>query len=213
MIDEEERISKLKKLNNPTSQELRELMLNGSREMKTTWVRGAQVLYTIWRDKLYEYWGFERFEHYAEREVGIRKPAAMKMVKCYAFLEHNEAQFLKADALSKDPCAIPELDAINVLRSARFRKELSKQDYADLRRLVFDKGRPASEVRTAMKNMIAERKKPDPEEEKEERRCKAARTFINSVRLFQREASALKMVSQELLKKAMDVFKEIEAEL
>lgn len=214
VIDHEERISKLKKLDNPTSQELRVRCADGAKKFKTAWVEFGQALYAIWRDKLYEYWGYERFDQYTERELGLKKSMALKLVKTYCFIEQQEPQFLKDGFIDdREAVALPEMDAIHVLRLAKGKKELTREDYADLRRQVFDKGRNAALVRKDLVSLMKERKKVDPEEEREQRNAAAVRKLLNAIRSFQKDAQVLKLVKADLVKKAEELFKELEAEI
>ena len=214
VIDQEERISKLKKMDNPTSKELRVRAAEGTKNFKAAWVSLAQGLHSIWQDKLYEYWGYEKFEQYAERELGIKKPMALKLVKTYQFVEQQEPAYLKTEYMeAHEPSALPELDAINVLRMARNRKELTKQDLSELRKQVFDKGCNAAVVRKDLTSMIKERKQLDPDEERELRNVASLRRFLNAIRSFRKDAETLKMVKADVLKKAEELFRDLESQL
>jgi hypothetical protein len=214
VIDHEEKISKLKKLDNPTSKELREIAQEGIKTFKSSWVSFAQSLYAIWRDKLYEYWGYEKFDHYVERELGLKKSMALKLVKTYAFVEQYEGDFLKAEYLeTHEANALPELDAIHVLRLARGKKEITKQDYQDLRKQVFDKGRGAALIRKDLTAIMKERKPVDPDEEREQRNIATVRRLLNAIRSFKKDAASLKLIRVDIVKKAEELFKELEAEV
>jgi len=214
VIDQEERISKLKKMDNPTSKELRVRASDGAKDFKRSWVSFAQTLNAIRTDKLYEYWGYEKFEHYTERELGLKKPMAIKLVKTYQFVEQQEPAFLQQEfADDREPLALPEIDAINVLRLARNRKELTKQDFQELRKQVFDKGRQAGLVRKDLTAMIKERKQVDPDQEREERNLATLRRLVNAIRSFRKDAETLKLVRADILKKAEELGRDIEAEI
>ncbi len=214
IIDQEERKSKLKRLDNPTSKELRERVQAAAKDFKISWVQLAQSLYAIWRDRLYEYWGYEKFEHYVEREVGLKKSMALKLVKTYAFVEQQEPAYLKEEFReSREAMAVPELDAIHVLRLARNKKEVTKQDYQELRRQVFDKGRPAGLLRRDLTAIIKERKVVDPDEERDQRSAAAVRRLLNAIRSFKKDAETLKLVKANIVKKADELFQELESEI
>jgi len=214
IIDQEERKSKLKKLDNPTSRELRARVQVTAKDFKTSWVDLAQALYAIWRDKLYEYWGYERFDHYVEREVGLQKSLALKLVNTYSFVEQQEPQFLKEGFLeNRDAAATPELDAIHVLRLARNKKELTKHDYADLHKQVFEKGKGAAVVRKELTAIMRERKPVNPEEEREQRSAACVRRLLNAMRLFKKDAETLKLIRADVVQRAEELIRELEAEI
>ena len=214
IIDQEERKSKLKKLDNPTSRELRARVQVTAKDFKTSWVELAQALYAIWRDKLYEYWGYERFDHYVEREVGLQKSLALKLVNTYSFVEQQEPQFLKEGFLeNRDAAATPELDAIHVLRLARNKKELTKHDYADLHKQVFEKGKRAAVVRKELTVLMKERKPVNPEEERAQRSAACVRRLLNAMRSFKKDAETLKLIRADVVQRAEELIRELEAEI
>ena len=214
VIDQEERISKLKQMDNPTSRELRDRALETAKNFKTTWIELAQTLYAIHRDKLYEYWGYERFEQYTEREIGMKKSMALKLVKTYTFVEQQEPEFLKAGNLEqRDALSTPELDAIHVLRLARNKKELTKQDYAGLRKGVFESGKGAAVVRKELTALMKERKQVDPDEEREQRSAASVRKLVNAIHMFKKDADSLKLIHADIVKRVEELVKDLEAEL
>jgi hypothetical protein len=214
IIDQEEKISKLKKLDNPTSRELRSRVQETAKDFKTAWVELAQALYAIHRDRLYEYWGYERFEHYVEREVGLQKSLALKLVNTYSFVEQQEPQFLQNGFLEqRDAAATPELDAIHVLRLARNKKELTKHDYADLHKQVFEKGKGAAAVRKELTAIMKERKPVNPDEERAQRTTASVRRLLNAIRSFKKDAETLKLIRADIVKRAEELVAELEAEI
>jgi hypothetical protein len=214
IIDQEEKISKLKKLDNPTSRELRSRVQETAKDFKTAWVELAQALYAIHRDRLYEYWGYERFEHYVEREVGLQKTLALKLVNTYSFVEQQEPQFLQeAFHEHRDAAATPELDAIHVLRLARNKKELTKHDYADLHKQVFEKGKGAVAVRKELTAIIKERKPVNPDEERAQRSAACVRRLLSAMRSFRKDAETLKLIRADLVSQAEELIKQLESEI
>ncbi|MBF0618608.1 MAG: hypothetical protein HQL19_00390 [Candidatus Omnitrophica bacterium] len=214
IIDEEERISRLKKHDNVTSKELRARAAEGAKGFKTSWLELAQTLYAISRDKLYQYWGYEKFDQYSERELGIKKSMALKLVKTYAFVEQQEPAMLQDSYVEgREANALPELDAVSLLRLARNKKELTKQDYQEIRKQVLDKGRPVGLVRKDLTALMKERRQVDPDEARAERSAAAVRRFLNAIRSFKKDAETLKLVKVTIMKKAEELFRELEAEV
>ena len=76
---------------------LREHIAQHAKDFKLSWVQLGQGLYSVWRDKLYHSWGFEKFEDYVVRELGLKKPLALKLVKTYFFVEQDEPVYLKKE--------------------------------------------------------------------------------------------------------------------
>jgi hypothetical protein len=201
-------------MNNPTSQELRSLVKGGVKNLKTQWIMAAQTMYSIHRDKLFEYWGYERFDHYVKAELGIKKALAMKMIKTYFFLENNEPQVLKPEfTVLIDTDKIPDMDAISLLRTIRARKNITREEYQYFRGMVFDKAASASDVRIALKNLISKNKKENPEEVRAAEEKKVITKLRSALGEFKSRARSFKSWRQDLIKKAEDLLNELNQEI
>lgn len=210
IIDQEERVSKLKKMDNSISKELRSLVKGGTKNLKTQWITVAQTLHSIWRDKLYEYWGHEKFETYTQSELGIKKPLALKMIKVYMFLENNEPHAVKPEfAVLREPALIPDLDAINVLRLTKMRDRISREDYAYLRRLVFDKAVSAADLRREAKRILSEKEEITAEEAQEALKKDIVRKLKGILGNFKGKAKAFNWCRAEIIQKAEDLLGEL----
>jgi hypothetical protein len=207
VIDQEEKKSALKKMNNPTSQELRSLVKGGVKNLKTQWIQAAQTMYSIHRDKLFEYWGYEKFDHYVKAELGIKKALAMKMIKTYIFLENYEPHVLKPEFyVLLDTDKIPDMEVISVLRMIRFRDKITKDEYQYLRRIVFEKAVSASDLRLAFKNIMDKKKDENPEEVREAEKKKTIKQLNSLLSLFKIRAKNLRWCKEEIIKKAEDLY-------
>ena len=213
-LEHEERVIALKKFDNLNSQQMRAMVQEGAKDFKASWLKLAQALFTVHRDKLYEYWGYEKFEYYIEREVGIKKPMGLKLVKTYAFVEQQEPQCLKADFFTdRDAGVLPQFEAVNLLRMARSNKDLTKTDYQEIRKSVIDNGKDAALVRKDLTAMIKERKQVDPDEEREQRSVAALKKFMTAIRTFKKDADTLKLMPAHIVKKTEELIRELESEI
>lgn len=151
------------------SENLRVHLASHAKDFKLSWVLLGQGLYAVWRDKLYTAWGFDKFEDYCVRELGLKKPLALKLVKTYFFVEQDEPMYLKKEfSESREASVVPGYESLDVLRRARGHKELTREDYTKLRKDIFEKGKDASIVRKDLTTIIKERKKIDPDQAREE---------------------------------------------
>ncbi|MCK5581477.1 MAG: hypothetical protein KAJ18_09430 [Candidatus Omnitrophica bacterium] len=197
-----------------TADLIREELMLHAKNFKVSWTGLGQALYVVWNDKLFYAWGYEKFEYYTERELGIKKPTAMKLLKNYFFLEQEEPAYLaKEFAEDRDAAQVPPCDAINVLRLAKRNHELHKDDYRSLRKSVFDKGKDATALRKDLTTMIRERKQVDPDEEREMRNLVAMRKCLNALRSFERDMEVLKLAPADLVEEAKTLMKKIEEEV
>jgi len=179
---------------------LREETLDYAKNFKTSWLNLGRHLYAIWQDKLYHTWGYEKFEDYTEKEVGIKKSLCLKLLKAYLFVEQDEPVYLEKNfSQVRKAVNVPGYDAVDVLRLAKSKKDLLADDYAKLRGDVFERGIDAKEVRKDLTAMMKERKLIDPEEEREQRNEAAIKKLIGAMEIFKKDMEALKLIPGDLI--------------
>jgi hypothetical protein len=193
------------------SENLRAHIAQHAKDFKLSWVQLGQGLYSVWRDKLYQSWEFEKFEDYVVRELGLRKPLALKLVKTYFFVEQDEPVYLKKEfAESRETAVIPGYESLDVLRLARSHKELTREDYTKLRKDIFEKGKEASLVRKDLTAIIKERKKIDPEQAREARHEQSVRRLVAALRSFKKDMETLKLADPDIIEEAQELLKRLE---
>jgi regulator of replication initiation timing len=193
---------------------LRYHILESAKNFKTSWVDLGQSLYSVWRDKLFKEWGFNQFDAYVSKEIGIRKQTAMKLLKSYYFLEKEEPQYLKEDYVeSADAASVPGYESIDLLRQARNKKELDSEDYNNLKEEIFQKGKDFREVKKGLTALIRERKELDPEEAREKRRLSTLKRFLSTLVSLKREIEADKLLPSTIVRDTADLIKRIESEI
>jgi hypothetical protein len=202
-----------KKYENITAEALRPEILEHAKAFKTSWIALGQGLYQAWRDKLYHGWGFEEFEHYIVQELGIKKQTALKLVKTYFFVEQEEPSYLKEEYReAREATIVPSYETLDVLRLAKQRKELTRDDYAKLRKNVFEKGKHEGLVRKDLTAIMKERKEVDPDEERDKRNAASVKRVITALRSFKKDMETLKLVPQDIVDEAEFLIKKLERE-
>jgi hypothetical protein len=204
----------MNKLDNVTADALRHEILEHAKNFKTSWVSLGQALYSVYRDKLFHGWGYEEFEHYITQELGIKKQTALKLVKTYFFVEQEEPSYLKEEFVeSRQTLGVPSVEMLDVLRKARQKKELTRDDYAKLRKNVFEKGKHEGLVMKDLTALMKERKQVDPEEEREKRNAASVGRFMTALRAFKKDMETLKLVSPAIVDEAEELLKKLEREV
>ena len=205
---------KSKKRPEITNELLRSEIRQHSKNFKTSWVNLGQALYSVWRDKIFYVWGFDKFEYYVEQEVGLPKQLSLKLLKSYFFLEQEEPDYLKRGFNeTRDASKVPGYEAVNMLRLAKQNKELLKDDYLKLRRGVFEKGKNASAVRQDLTALLKERKQIDPDEERDKRSEAAIRKLVNALNSFDRDMEVLKLMPDDITDEAKKLMTKLENQL
>lgn len=192
------------------SEDLRVHIAQHAKSFKLSWVSLGQGLYAVWRDKLYASWGFEKFEDYCVRELGLKKPLALKLLKTYFFVEQDEPVYLKKEFTeNREAAVLPGYESLDVLRRARSQKELTREDYTKLRKDIFDKGKDASLVRKDLTAIIKERKKIDPDQAREGRHEQSVRRLVAALRSFKKDMETLKLGQPDLVEEAESLLKRL----
>ncbi|MDD5668624.1 MAG: hypothetical protein PHE58_01140 [Candidatus Omnitrophica bacterium] len=193
---------------------LRYQILDKVKSFKTSWVDLGQVLYTVWKDKLYKGWGYAQFESYTAKEIGIKKPTVMKLLRSYYFLEKEEPEYLKNTIQNpENVVAIPSLEAVDTLRLAKNKKVLDEDDYTSIKKDVLENGKDVKEVKKDLTSMIRQREELDPEEAREKKKTASLRRFLGVLRTIKQEIETQKLLPMPLLKETDALIKKIEAEI
>src|SRR4029077_19366460 len=135
------------------------------------------------------------------------------LVKTYFFVEQDEPVYLKKEfAEARNSSAIPGYESLDVLRLARSKKELTRDDYTKLRKDIFEKGKEASLVRKDLTAIIKERKKIDPEQAREDRQNTSVRRLVAALRSFSKDMATLKLVEPDIIEEAEGLLNRLEAQ-
>jgi hypothetical protein len=193
---------------------LRYHILESAKNFKTSWVQLGRSLYSAWKDKLYKEWGYSSFDNYSSREIGIKKQTALKLLRSYYFLEKEESAYLKQDYIeSSEASCVPGYESIDLLRLAKNKKELDSQDYADLKKAIFEKGKDFNEVRRDLTAIIRQRQELDPQEAYQKRRLATVKRFLGTLKSLQKEIEVSRLLPAQIIKEASSLIKKLEDEM
>jgi hypothetical protein len=143
------------KLQNMDAGSYRYKVLSCARDFKNSWIELGQFLFNVYKDKMFKDWGFLTFEAYCLKEIGIKQPTAMKLLKSYSFLEKEAPTFVKRESMEeREPARIPSYEAVNALRLAKESDRLSPKQYEDLREDVLDEVKEDAEVKKKIKYVL-----------------------------------------------------------
>lgn len=193
---------------------LRHHMLEAAKKFKTSWIDLGRALYSVWKDKLYKEWGYSVFEAYTGREIGIKKQTAMKLLRSYYFLEKEDPAYLKEGYKeSVDAASVPNYETLDVLRLAKNKKILDDEDYAQLKKEAFEKGKDHSQLRRDLTALIRQREEMEPQEAYEKKRLVVVKRFLSSLKALKKEAEMAKLLPAALIREAAELIQKLEAEL
>lgn len=202
------------KMQDVSPDSLRYHVLESAKNFKTSWVALGRSLYTVWKDKLYKDWGFNTLEGYTSKEIGIKKLTAMKLLRSYYFLEKEEPQYLSSEYTESSPATtVPTYESVDLLRKAKNNKVLDNEDYANLKKDIFEKGRDAQVVKKDLTNLIRQRKEIDPDETHEKERVGVMKRYLSVLKSMKKEIEISKLLPPTLLKETESLIKKLEEEV
>jgi len=202
------------KMESLDSNSLRYHILESAKNFKCSWIELGRSLYSVWKDKMYKEWGYISFDIYVSREIGIRKQTAMKLLKSYYFLEKEEPQYLKNEyTASTQPAHLPSYESVDILRQAKNNKRLDEDDYYNLKKEIFEKGRDAVELKKNLGVIIRQRQELDPQAAQEKKRDAVLKRLLGQLRLLKQEVTVLKLLPVPLIKDLDNLIKNIGQEI
>ncbi|MBD3426909.1 MAG: hypothetical protein GF409_06730 [Candidatus Omnitrophica bacterium] len=189
-------------------------VLEQAKGFKTSWIALGQMLFSVWKDKLYREWGYQQFDSYVSKEIGVRKQTAAKLLRSYSFLEKEEPRYLSRDFVEgAQASSVPTYESVDLLRRANDNKDLDRKDYAKIRKYVLEEGKDASDVRKDLTKMIKENRDIDDEQEKMRRRRTVLKRFVSTLKSVRKEIKYSKVLPQSILQDAERLIERIEAEI
>ncbi len=193
---------------------IRRSILESAKGFKTSWISFGQALYTVWKDKLYKEWGYDKFETYTAKEIGIRKQTAIKLLRSYCFLEKEDPLYLKKDYNDEtDTALVPTYESVDVLRLARNKRGLDKEDYAKIKRSVLEMGKDSSAAKKDLTALMRQREELEPEEAWQKKRATLIRRFLTTLKSLVSQARASNMLSAKAIDDTQKIIDRIEAEV
>jgi len=193
---------------------LRYRILESAKNFKTSWIELGKTLYSVWKDKLYKDWGYNNFDTYTSREIGIRKQTALKLLRSYYFLEKEEPGYLKSDYTeSAETASLPNYESINVLRLAKNKKSLDEDGYDNLKRSVFEKGKDVREIKKDLVSLIRQRQELEPEEARDKKKRAQVKRLVSILKTLKNEIELSKTLPHPLIKDLNNLINKLELEI
>jgi hypothetical protein len=193
---------------------IRRSILENAKGFKTSWINLGQSLYAVWKDKMYKQWGYDKFEAYTAKEIGIRRQTAIKLLRSYCFLEKEDPLYLKSDYNEQaETASIPTYESVDVLRIASNKKGLDKQDYANMKRSILELGKDSSSAKKDLTALMRQREELEPEEAWQKKRETLIRRFLTTLKSLIMQARASNMLSSKSIDDMQKIIDRIEAEV
>ena len=202
------------RMTNLAPDSLRYKVLESAKNFKTSWIELGGALYSVWKDRAYKEWGYLSFDAYTQKEIGIKKPTAMKLLKSYYFLEKEEPVYLEKErSLPEDAASLPSYESVNMLRLAKDGKRLDSNDYQRFKKDVLERGKEPGQLRKDLTTLMRQREELDPDEARQRRKIAVIKRIVASLKTLKTEMEAQKLLPAPLVKEISLLINKLETEI
>ncbi len=193
---------------------LRYQVLEKTRDFKTSWIELGHILYTIQKQKMYKSWGYEEFDSFASKEIGIRKDTAFKLVRSYMFLKKEKPEYLQKDYQQKvEAPVVPTYEAVDELRKVSAREDISKNDLSKVKKYVLEEGRDVKDIKKEIKVMTKKNAMEKTPEEREKENLGILNRFAGLLRGIKKRIGEIRGVSPGIAKTTDELIEKLEEEV
>ncbi len=145
-------------------QSMRHRVLVALRRFRASWVELGRLLTEVSGGGDYREWGYDNFEVYCARELGLKKPTVNKLIASYRYMQRHASDRLAAlddDAESgredTSPPEVPDYQTVDLLRKMQERDDIDAEDKNTFHRLAFDEGAEETSLRKEIRSALAAR--------------------------------------------------------
>ncbi len=194
---------------------LRFRVLEAVRRFKGNWVELGRFISVVEKRGAFRDWGFASFDSYCTRELKLKKPTVVKLLKSFRFLKKEEPDFLSTALAGNEKAGLPDYEAVNILRQARSKKAIAGEDYTRLRSAVFEDEVPAREVGRQYRGLLQSAREAalDPEEAYLRKRTEALKRVLGSLRNIKTNVEVSRLLPADGLETLKKLIARVEEEL
>ncbi len=192
---------------------LRYRVLVALRRFRSSWVDLGRLLTEVSQEGRFADWGYEDFEVYCARELGLKRPTAHKLLLSYRYMQSREPQRLASyeqSAREGPPPEVPEYQTIELLQRADEHGGLDPQDQARFHRIAFDGAENEAALRKEIRGALTAAQRTQDDDERRSRARELA-DIRRSSRALRRKLADSRIVPEGLRERFERLLTEIEA--
>lgn len=191
---------------------LRARVLFALRQFRSSWVELGRLLNDVAYGGDYKEWGYEEFEVYCARELGLKKPTVQKLMVSYNYMKSYEPKklrdFEEAPSAHETP-ALPDYQTVELLHRVRENEELGSDEKNRLHSLAFTGEEDETFLRKEIRDSLRGSRE-DGEDDGYERR-KELTDILRTARVLRRKLLHSTLVPDGLKERIEAVLVELEA--
>lgn len=200
-----------KQLEKLDGESIRAKVLLAVRRFRSSWVDLGRLLNEVAYGGDYKEWGYDDFEIYCARELGLKKPTVRKLMVSYNYMREYEPKrlqrFEEADADNETP-TVPDYQTVELLHRARETGEIDDASQNRLHTLAFS----GEEDETFLRKEIRDCLHPERAEGAGEdfQRRKEMHEILRTARTLRKKLMQTTLVPDELKERCEAVLVELE---
>jgi hypothetical protein len=138
----------------PNSQRYR--VMAALRQFRASWVELGRQLNEVVYGGDYKEWGYDDFEVYGARELGLKKPTVQKLMVSYNYMKKFEGKLLQhhEDGTETPAETVPDYQTVALLDRVRRKDELPAEQIDELHRRAFDGEGEEPDFRRELRGML-----------------------------------------------------------
>lgn len=146
------------------------------RKFRSSWVELGRLLTDIAYGGDYKDWGYEDFEIYCARELGLKKPTVKKLMVSYNYMKSYEPERLEKPE-DADGYDVPEYQTVDLLKKVREREDINEAEKEELHRMAFECTTDEGVLRKEIKARLPQDRSPAYDRRELKRLVILARNF------------------------------------
>ncbi len=162
---------------NPES--VRYQVLVSLRKFRSSWVELGRLLTDIAYGGDYKEWGYEDFEIYCARELGLKKPTVKKLMVSFNYMKSYAPERLEKQDDADTGYDVPDYQTVELLKKTRERDDIDEGEKEELHRLAFE----GANDEGVLRKEIRQRLQPASREEIEDANVNRRREVDGILRL------------------------------
>lgn len=193
---------------------LRHQVLASLRQFRASWIELGRLLNDVVYGGDYKEWGYDDFEVYCARELGLKRPTVQKLMISYNYMkkyESNRLRDFEENGSGTLAAPIPDFQTVELLDKVRRRDRLPEEEMGELHRRAFDGGTAEPELRKELRQRLRPRLDAAAINVAADSRRRELAAILRSARELRRLLAAAKAVPGGLRERIERCLAELEA--
>lgn len=193
---------------------LRHQVMLALRQFRASWIELGRLLNEVVYGGDYKEWGYDDFEVYCARELGLKKPTVQKLMVSYNYMrkyESNRLEDFETGETAQVPQEIPDYQTVELLDRVRRRDEVPDDQMEELHRRAFAGEGEEPEFRRELRECLRPSLSEDDMQQQGVNRKREMAALLRAARELRRRLSETKSVPGGLRERLEQCLIELES--